>query len=71
MPGVTVKDRAHVEVTTNVSAFRKISPGVVLERGMYQQSDHESCMLRMLRFSISCHAEEESPRYRRKEIDKA
>jgi len=31
MPGVTVEDRAHVEVTTYASVFTKISPGVVLE----------------------------------------
>ncbi len=52
MPGVTVEDRAHVEVTTYVSAFTKISPGAVLESGMYQKSDRESCMSRMLRISI-------------------
>lgn len=36
MPGVTVEDRAHVEVTTHASVFRQISPGVVLESGIYQ-----------------------------------
>lgn len=61
MPGVTDKDRAHVEVTTYASVFRLISPGVVFGKRNIPKIGSRELHVEDAEVLHSCHVEEESP----------